>query len=142
MVKSSFSFVLGATAPGLTLTVSIDGQPVWTGPARPDTDKVIIEFNDDDAEHEMCLEMSGKTPDHTTVDDNGQIVEDLLLTIRDMCFDEINVDQTLYEKSLYLHDYNGTSEPTQTQFYGDMGCNGSIKFCFTTPIYLWLLENM
>lgn len=142
MVKSSFSFVLGATAPGLTLTVKLDGQPVWTGPALPNTEKIVIEFDDDDAEHEMCLEMSGKIPDHTKVDPTGQIVEDLLLTIRNMCFDEINVDQILYEKSLYLHDYNGTGQDTQEEFYGDMGCNGSVKFCFTTPIYLWLLENM
>jgi len=42
----------------------------------------------------------------------------------------------------YQHDFNGTGNPTIDKFYGEMGCNGTVSLKFTTPIYLWLLENM
>ena len=143
MVKSSFSFVLGATAPGLMFTVSLDGRSVWTGIARPENDKIIIDFDDnDDGTHELCLEMSGKTHEHTKIDAQGTIILDTIVHVKDMQFDEINVDQIIYEQALYQHNFNGNGQDTQEKFYGSMGCNGTVKFCFTTPVYLWLLENM
>ena len=43
---------------------------------------------------------------------------------------------------IYRHDYNGTTDPFDDEFYGEMGCNGTVSLKFTTPIYLWLLENL
>mgnify|MGYP003352455181 CR=1 FL=1 len=42
----------------------------------------------------------------------------------------------------YRHDYNGTGQPTEDNFFGVLGCNGTVELRFTTPIYLWLLEHM
>ena len=37
---------------------------------------------------------------------------------------------------------NGTQPEIADNFFGIAGCNGTISFRFSTPIYLWLLENM
>jgi hypothetical protein len=46
------------------------------------------------------------------------------------------------EVAAYHHDTNGSTAPVTDSFYGTMGCNGRVEMRFTTPIYLWLLENM
>jgi len=42
----------------------------------------------------------------------------------------------------YCHDFNGTQPAVVDRFHGSLGCNGTVTLKFTTPIYLWLLENM
>ena len=57
-------------------------------------------------------------------------------------FDDIEIDQIVSELAEYHHNFNGTQPAIVDQFYGEMGCNGTLRLEFTTPIYLWLLENM
>ena len=56
--------------------------------------------------------------------------------------DEIDIGLIVTNKSEYVHDFNGTSEVVTDKFYSNMGCNGTVTLEFTTPFYLWLLENM
>ena len=56
--------------------------------------------------------------------------------------DDILIDQLLTNKLEYIHDFNGSQSTVKDKFYGVMGCNGTAEFEFTTPFYLWLLENM
>jgi hypothetical protein len=65
-----------------------------------------------------------------------------MLTISNISIDDIDIDQLLIEKAEYTHDFNGSQDTITDKFYGDMGCNGTVTFEFTTPFYLWLLENM
>ena len=141
-MQSNFKFDLAATGPGLTFRVLIDDNEVWHG--QPDVlpQTVTIEFDDTDAQHRMVFEMSGKTLDHTRVDENNNITADTLLNITDMRFDDINLDQVIYEKAQYQHDFNGHGPKTTEKFFGHMGCNGCVTLEFSTPIYLWILENM
>jgi hypothetical protein len=47
------------------------------------------------------------------------------------------------EQAEYHHDCNGTAQQViLDKFYREMGCNGTVSLKFTTPVYLWLLENM
>jgi hypothetical protein len=46
------------------------------------------------------------------------------------------------EQAVYTHDFNGTQQEIQDEFYSEMGCNGTVSLKFSTPIYLWLLEHM
>jgi hypothetical protein len=57
-------------------------------------------------------------------------------------FDGIDCQYLTTTLAQYQHDFNGTGNPTIDKFYGEMGCNGTVSLKFTTPIYLWLLENM
>ena len=98
--------------------------------------------SDADGEHKLRIVMKHKQAAHTRLDDQGRIVQDAVLTVSDLEFDGINIMQIATEQAEYVHDFNG-SQPTGThRFYGDMGCNGTVSMKFTTPVYLWLLENM
>jgi hypothetical protein len=57
-------------------------------------------------------------------------------------FDEIDCTQIIQDLAVYRHNFNGTGADIPDQFFGDMGCNGTIELKFATPVYLWLLENM
>jgi hypothetical protein len=103
---------------------------------------VKVEIPDDTAQHVLSFRMSGKTADHTQLDINGDRVQDSCLKISQISFDDIDITNLLPQTAVYHHDFNGTGAPTQDHFYELMGCNGSVDLAFTTPVYLWLLENM
>jgi hypothetical protein len=106
----------------------------------------IVHFShalaEDNAEHELRIMMKHKTPDHTDVNEEGEIVRDAVLTVGDVKFDEIALGQVFLEKAVYTHDFNGSQPLLEDKFFGDMGCNGTVSLKFTAPTYLWLLENM
>jgi hypothetical protein len=99
------------------------------------------ELANDDVEHELRIVMKYKTSDHTDVNEAGEIVRDARLLISDVKFDKISLGHTFIEKTVYTHDFNGSGNEVQDQFFGEMGCNGTVSLKFTTPAYLWLLEN-
>ena len=107
-------------------------------------EKIAFEYdiNDDDGEHKLQIVLAGKTTDHTRVDADGNIIKDATLTISNIVIDDISINQLFLDKCVYTHDFNGTQPEIQDSFHGVMGCNGTISFEFSTPIYLWLLENM
>jgi hypothetical protein len=86
--------------------------------------------------------MKGKKQEDTKVDESGNIINDSIIDIKNISFDDIEIDQLVYGLSEYIHDSNGTSEKSSHKFYGHMGCNGYVELKFSCPIYLWLLENM
>jgi hypothetical protein len=105
----------------------------------------IIEIcMDDDIEQDHLLEISmqGKTSLHTTLDDQGNIVDDALVKVSEFSMDDIVIDQLVWENARYHHDHNGSSEAQDHDFFGSMGCNGTVRLAFHTPVYLWLLEKM
>lgn len=104
--------------------------------------QIFIEISDDDANHELRFVMKNKTPDHTKVDSDGNIVTDARLTITDLSFDEISLGHMVTEQAVYTHNFNGTSTTAQHKFYHELGCNGTVTLKFDTPVYLWLLEHM
>jgi hypothetical protein len=103
---------------------------------------VSFELPDDDGEHELKFILKNKTSEHTKIDEAGNIVSDARLTVTDLSFDEIELGHMVTELATYTHDFNGTKELTEDKFYGEIGCNGTVSFKFSTPIYLWLLEHM
>ena len=103
---------------------------------------VSLEILDDEAEREFKFVMKNKTPEHTVVDDNGNIIKDAMLSIANVAFDGIELGHVFTEQSVYHHNFNGSRNAIKDKFYGDMGCNGYVSLRFATPIYLWLLENM
>jgi len=107
-------------------------------------DKVtfVHDISDDDGEHELRVVLTGKTSDHTEIDEAGTIIKDATLAISNFEIDGLDVNQLFLEKCVYTHDFNGTQAEVADTFHGVAGCNGTISFQFSTPIYLWLLENM
>ena len=125
------------------------GLEVWVDNQKHfDTDHVLgaenisIELADDDSDHKLQFVMKNKTPAHTMINEAGDIIADATLTISDLTFDEIQLGHLVTEQAVYTHNFNGTGQSTQDKFYGELGCNGTVSIKFSTPVYLWLLENM
>ena len=135
------SFNVEPTAEPLTVSVLLDNETVW----QQTVDKkstVKFSFPDDTSEHEIVLRLHDKTSGHTKVDEEGNILQDSLIAFSNFVVDDIDISQTFIEKSTYYHNFNGNGAATIDEFFGIMGCNGAVNFKFSTPFYLWLLENM
>jgi hypothetical protein len=65
-----------------------------------------------------------------------------VLSIANVTMDGIKLGHMFSEKTCYYHDFNGAELLAEHNFFGVMGCNGYVSLKFSTPIYLWLLENM
>jgi|TARA_R110000782_G_scaffold11744_3_gene35477 hypothetical protein len=102
---------------------------------------ITIAVDDVDAEHELKFVLTNKTQDHTTVDEQGNILSDAVLSVSDISFDGSKLGHMVFEQTSYHHDTNGSAEMSQHEFYGTMGCNGYVSLKFATPMYIWLLEN-
>lgn len=107
-----------------------------------ETCQIVFDISDDEATHKLEFVMTGKTTEHTKVDENGTITSDAMLTINNVIIDDIDISLLFNDKSIYAHSFNGTQQAIEEKFYGNMGCNGTVAFEFTAPFYLWLLENM
>jgi nicotinate-nucleotide pyrophosphorylase len=104
---------------------------------------ISIDVEDvDGVNHELRFVLKNKTQDHTVVDESGNILRDSVVEIKNLKFDDIELGHMFHEQAVYKHNFNGNGPDTEETFYGTMGCNGSVVLKFSTPIYLWLLENM
>lgn len=126
----------------LGLRVMLDQVTIFETAHVTKTVQLEHKMSDADGEHELTFELFGKQPEHTKITETGEIVSDALLKINNITLDSINLDQIFQSLALYHHDVNGSQAPADYKFYGSIGCNGTVTLKFTTPVYLWLLENM
>jgi len=124
------------------LEIWLDDTQVYNTEHVADPVNFVYEFADTDGEHQLRFVMKNKTPDHTTIDADGNILTDCRICINKLSFDGIDLGQIFIEKSVYEHNFNGTADTVQDKFYGEIGCNGTVTLAFTTPVYLWFLENI
>lgn len=126
----------------LGLEVWVDDQKFFNTDHVQGAEKISIELAEDESEHELRFVMKNKTTNHTQINEQGDIIADATLTITELAFDEIKLENIVTEQAVYIHDFNGTGQLIQDKFYSEMGCNGTVSLKFSTPIYLWLLEHM
>ena len=141
-VQISFDVETSDSECPLGIQIWLDDSLLLDNPHVKEKIAFAHDMSDDDGEHQLRIVISGKTADHTRVDDQGNIIKDATLQISTVTIDGIDVNQLFLEKCVYTHDFNGTRPKIKNSFHGVAGCNGTIVFEFTTPIYLWLLENM
>jgi len=114
----------------------------------------VIEFEHEFTEgekSELIIERSGKLVNQTVINDKGDLLKDQLLHIKSMEIDEIDIGALVYE-GVYTPKY---PEPWATQQreagmelkesfknVTAMGHDGTWKFKFHSPFYMWLLENL
>jgi len=136
---------VGSTNPvaKLGIEICLDGVIVYECEhVNFEATPVTFEVIDDENEHELSFILKNKTQDHTKIDEDGNIISDSNIIISDLAFDNIKLKHIVTKLATYSHDYNGSGPQTQSKFYGEMGCNGTVALRFSTPIYLWLLEHM
>ena len=143
MQTAKLGFRISANESVLDVAVVLDGKIQWQGCPGTDAKDITVEFDDvDDQSHVLEFVLSGKLPEHTRITEQGEITSDVRVRIQDIAFDDISIDLIVSELAEYHHNFNGTQPSIVDRFYGEMGCNGMVRLQFTTPIYLWLLENM
>jgi hypothetical protein len=117
-------------------------------------DPTVVEFEEElteGSEYNLIIERSGKGKNQTVINEKGDILKDQLLHIKYIEIDEIDIGSLVYE-GVYTPKY---PEPwaTQQQESGNdlkdsfknvtqMGFDGEWKFTFSSPFYMWLLENL
>ena len=141
-VKIAFDVAPTSVACPFNIEIWVDQSKLLTLDHITDVVHFEHELNDDDGEHELRLVLQGKLPDHTKVDEQGNIISDATQQIFNVTIDELDVDQLFLEKCVYTHNFNDTQPEIKDTFFGIAGCNGTISLKFNTPVYLWLLENM
>jgi hypothetical protein len=137
MTSTDYSAALG-------LRVLLDDNVIYESTHVAGEVEIKHTVSDADAEHNLIFELFGKKLEHTKINEAGEILTDALLSIDSIEIDGIDILQMFKKISVYQynHDFNGSQAPINDKFYGHMGCNGTVTLKFTTPIYLWLLENM
>jgi hypothetical protein len=113
----------------------------------------VIEFEQELIEgekYQLIINRSGKDNRQTIVE-NGQIIKDQLLHIKLIEIDEIDIGSLVYN-GLYSPKYPepwaseqaaiGNKLPESFKNVTSMGHNGRWVLDFTSPFYMWLLENL
>lgn len=141
---TSIGFELSTTdaTAALGMRVLLDNIVIYENSHVTQPHHIKHKFNDDEADHELIIEMFGKTSEHTKIGNNGEIIKDVMLSISNLKFDDISLENAISDIAEYHHDFNGTQAVSVNKFYGNLGCNGQVRIKFTTPIYLWLLETI
>jgi len=142
MEINNLKFQLSATSAGTDVLIKIDDTIVWQGDPCGQREVLCDLSNIPDGDHKLEICLSGKTEQDTIVDDNGNIIQDLLVSVNGITLDTVDISQKFWESSKYHHDFNGSQPAIVDEFFGDMGCNGRVEFVFSTPSYLWILENI
>lgn len=142
-------------------TIAINLRAVPTSPSQPvgfelwlDDQKHIdieqltqaqdlsIELSDADGDHCLKFVLKNKTVEHTVINESGEIIQDSLINIENLNFDGLELGYALTEHAVYTHSFNTDQPQIQDKFFGTLGCNGTVALKFSTPIYLWFLENL
>jgi hypothetical protein len=108
-----------------------------------------IEFDVEVIEGTQSLQLFllNKLSSDTKVD-NGIIVEDMVLNISSIEVDDIDLGTLLWTHSKYYPIYPAEYEDLQQKQITeitdcvDLGWNGTWKLEFSSPFYIWLLENL
>ena len=135
--------------------IVVGGKTYFDADITSTEDKpTLIEFEvevEEDKKCDLIINRSGKTVPQTVVNDKGDLLKDQLLHIKRIEIDEIDLGSLVFT-GVYTPKY---PEPWATQMaesgkelresftnVTQMGHNGEWKFTFTTPFYMWLLENL
>lgn len=139
--NTTVSFDLTPTNQPLHIQARFDQQIIFDQLVNQQVN-IRHEFDDGvDQEHVLEIELRGKTPEQTQVDEQGNILEDSTVEVTNIALDDIPLGYLATQTSTYLHNNNGHSDPVSATFYNTMGCNGTVQLKFTSPVYLWLLEK-
>jgi len=143
---STFAFTATPTNPDspLGLLVCLNDAVIFDTEQLIESQTIVADFDDEveDQSHTIKIVLKNKTAEHTKVDESGSIVKDSMISISEINLDDIKLGHLFFEKSQYTHSFNTDADTAVNPFYGNMGCNGAVEFKFSTPVYLWLLENM
>lgn len=102
-----------------------------------------IEFTielEEESKNKLQIRLENKEDSDTVENaDKTDIIKDMLLNVDSIEIDNIPLDSLLWSASKFIPD--DADRPTLTQCV-NLGWNGTYVIEFTSPFYLWLLENI
>jgi hypothetical protein len=101
-----------------------------------------VEFDAEVEEGPCTLKIRLENKDWTDTvqnEDKTEIVKDMLLNIRSVEIDDINLGNLIYTKTQFVGDDPARPVLDRCQ---DLGWNGAWILAFESPFYIWLLENI
>ena len=120
-------------------SILLDGVKHASGKVSAETK--FIDFSvdiEEDQDHLLEIRLENKTS-RDTVTENNEIVKDTLLNIDSIAIDDIELGELNWSMSEFVGD--DPDRPILKRCV-NLGWNGSYRLKFTSPFYLWLLENM
>jgi hypothetical protein len=92
-------------------------------------------------QHELIMYIRGKTKSYTDVDEDGSIKNDVLVSIKNIEFNEIPLGSLISKYCSYEPEYRRTNKPVFDHNTINLGFNGQWHLKFETPAYLWMFKN-
>ena len=120
-------------------TVLVNGNKQAEGSC--DLSLTEIEFSldlEEEKDHLLEIRLENKATSDTVLYD-GKIIKDMLLNIESIEIDEIELGEIKWSLSEFVAD---NPERETLKRCVNLGWNGSYQLKFSSPFYLWLLENM
>ena len=104
---------------------------------------VKFERRIDEGDHQLKIRLENKTMADTVIE-NGEVIKDMLLNIDDIIIDDISLGNLLWSAE-YILDKKQTYKGQEIDHLDgcvNLGWNGTYVLKFTSPFYIWLLENL
>ena len=127
------------------VNISFNGYPQFGEICE---DNTLVEFDaevQDDTENFLTIEYMNKNPKQDVqVGHDGAISKDKRVIINSISFDDIELEFfQLTDPDIFKFESIDTQGVSTTGFDATkLAWNGKTTLRFTTPIYLWLLENL
>lgn len=148
--KLNFKIGLSGTgsATSCTFQILVNDTVYIEEQTKPET--TVYEFDCDIQEGEHCLKIKLLDKDNIKVvkDSEGNLIEDFLLNIDSVEIDDIDIGALKWTHSSYFPEYPENYIDQQQKAISEvkncvtMGWNGVWQIAFTSPFYVWLLENL
>jgi hypothetical protein len=135
--------------------VMLNNRVYWKGDITGTSEKPdVIEFEEtlhEKFNYELRFKRLNKDDSQTIVNDKGDILHDQLLHIKSIEIDEIDIGNLVFEgtytpeypKPWYEQEIKAGRTPVESyKNVTAMGHNGDWKWTFSSPFYMWLLENL
>lgn len=127
------------------VVVSVNGYPKFSDYCAEDT---VVEFNlqvQDEEDYMLSVQYHNKDITRDVwVEDDGTLVKDKRVRIKTIAFDDIELDWfQLQDPSVIQYVSSDPAGEDSTGFSATkLSWNGTTTLKFTSPIYIWLLENL
>lgn len=136
MTRLTFEFTATECDGWPKIHIYIDDDHYETFEVSEHREKVTIPFDLLDGQHEVEIQLFGKSERSTVLDGSGKIVRDQILTLEDIYVDDIKIPRFF----MYEGRYYDVPEGRQALTWGMN--NVSWKWCFETPLIGWVVHRM
>ena len=126
------------------VNISLNGYPQFGEILDKDTLVEIDVEIEDDTENFLSIEYNNKDPRNDVVFDGNDIIKDKRVLIKNITINDIQLDFFALDNPDTLSYV--PIDPSAKSSIGfpatKLSWNGCTKFKFSTPIYIWILENL